>query len=202
MKYQLLTAKMVSVIFTPFYLPITGMVAVFLFSYLRIMPWTYKLSILLMVYLFTVLIPTMLIRLYRRYQGWSLLHLLARERRVIPYVISILCYFTCYNILTHHNVPHIITSILVAALVVQILCALVNVWWKISTHTAAIGGVTGGVIAFAFIFNFIPIWWLTLVILLGGLVGSSRMMLRQHTLAQVVCGFLLGMLAVIVTVLT
>ena len=202
MKYQLLTAKMVSVIFTPFYLPITGMVAVFLFSYLRIMPWTYKLSILLMVYLFTVLIPTMLIRLYRRYQGWSLLHLLARERRVIPYVISILCYFTCYNILTHHNVPHIITSILVAALVVQILCALVNVWWKISSHTAAIGGVTGGVIAFAFIFNFNPIWWLTLVILLGGLVGSSRMMLRQHTLAQVVCGFLLGMLAVIVTVLT
>lgn len=202
MKYQLLTAKMVSVIFTPFYLPITGMVAVFLFSYLRIMPWTYKLSILLMVYLFTVLIPTMLIRLYRRYQGWSLLHLLARERRVIPYVISILCYFTCYNILTYHNVPHIITSILVAALVVQILCALVNVWWKISTHTAAIGGVTGGVIAFAFIFNFNPIWWLTLVILLGGLVGSSRMMLRQHTLAQVVCGFLLGMLAVIVTVLT
>ena len=202
MKYQLLTAKMVSVIFTPFYLPITGMVAVFLFSYLRIMPWTYKLSILLMVYLFTVLIPTMLIRLYRRYQGWSLLHLLARERRVIPYVISILCYFTCYNILTHHNVPHIITSILVAALVVQTLCALVNVWWKISTHTAAIGGVTGGVIAFAFIFNFNPIWWLTLVILLGGLVGSSRMMLRQHTLAQVVCGFLLGMLAVIVTVLT
>ena len=193
---------MVSVIFTPFYLPITGMVAVFLFSYLRIMPWTYKLSILLMVYLFTVLITTMLIRLYRRYQGWSLLHLLARERRVIPYVISILCYFTCYNILTHHNVPHIITSILVAALVVQILCALVNVWWKISTHTAAIGGVTGGVIAFAFIFNFNPIWWLTLVILLGGLVGSSRMMLRQHTLAQVVCGFLLGMLAVIVTVLT
>lgn len=193
---------MVSVIFTPFYLPITGMVAVFLFSYLRIMPWTYKLSILLMVYLFTVLIPTMLIRLYRRYQGWSLLHLLARERRVIPYVISILCYFTCYNILTHHNVPHIITSILVAALVVQILCALVNVWWKISTHTAAIGGVTGGVIAFAFIFNFNPIWWLTLVILLGGVVGSSRMMLRQHTLAQVVCGFLLGMLAVIVTVLT
>ena len=202
MKYQLLTAKIVSVIFTPFYLPITGMVAVFLFSYLRIIPWTYKLSILLMVYLFTVLIPTMLIRLYRRYQGWSLLHLLARERRVIPYVISILCYFTCYNILTHHNVPHIITSILVAALVVQILCALVNVWWKISTHTAAIGGVTGGVIAFAFIFNFNPIWWLTLVILLGGLVGSSRMMLRQHTLAQVVCGFLLGMLAVIVTVLT
>ncbi len=201
MKYQLLTAKIVSLVFTPFYLPITSMVAVFLFSYLRIMPLTYKLSILLVVFLFTVLVPTMLIRLYRRYQGWSLLHLLARERRVIPYVISIICYFTCYNILSVHNVPHIITSILVAALVVQILCALINVWWKISTHTAAIGGVTGGVIAFAFIFNFNPIWWLSLVILLGGMVGSSRMMLRQHSLSQVVCGYLIGMIAVIITIL-
>lgn len=201
MKYQLLTAKTVSLVFTPFYLPITSMVAVFLFSYLRIMPLTYKLSILLVVFLFTVLVPTMLIRLYRRYQGWSLLHLLARERRVIPYVISIICYFTCYNILSVHNVPHIITSILVAALVVQILCALINVWWKISTHTAAIGGVTGGVIAFAFIFNFNPIWWLSLVILLGGMVGSSRMMLRQHSLSQVVCGYLIGMIAVIITIL-
>lgn len=201
MKYQLLTARTVSILFTPFYLPITGMVVVFLFSYLRIMPWMYKLQILLLVYLFTALIPTLLIRLYRRYQGWSLLHLLSREQRIIPYVISIVCYFTCYNLLINHNVPHIITSILMAALVVQILCALINVWWKISTHTAAIGGVTGGVVAFAFIFNFNPVWWLSLLILIGGLVGSSRMILRQHSLPQVVCGFLLGMAAVIVTIL-
>lgn len=200
-KYQLLTARTVSVVFTPFYLPVTGMVAVFLFSYLRIMPWSYKLTVLLAVLLFTVFIPTMLIRLYRRYQGWSLLHLLAREQRIIPYVISIICYFSCYYTLTAHNVPHIITSILMAALVVQILCALINVWWKISTHTAAIGGVTGGVIAFAAIFNFNPVWWLCLLIALGGLVGSSRMILRQHSLSQVTCGFLLGMVAVIVTIL-
>lgn len=177
------------------------MVAVFLFSYLRIMPWMYKLAILLIVYLFTALIPTLLIRLYRRYQGWSLLHLLSREKRIIPYVISIVCYFTCYYLFITHNVPHIITSILMAALVVQILCALINVWWKISTHTAAIGGVTGGVVAFAFIFNFNPVWWLSLLILIGGMVGSSRMILRQHSLPQVVCGFLLGMFAVIATIL-
>lgn len=201
MKYQLLTARTVSILFTPFYLPITGMVAVFLFSYLRIMPWMYKLAILLIVYLFTALIPTLLIRLYRRYQGWSLLHLLSREKRIIPYVISIVCYFTCYYLFITHNVPHIITSILMAALVVQILCALINVWWKISTHTAAIGGVTGGVVAFAFIFNFNPVWWLCLLILIGGMVGSSRMILRQHSLLQVVCGFLLGMVAGMVTIL-
>jgi membrane-associated phospholipid phosphatase len=90
--------------------------------------------------------------------------------------------------------PHFIGAILIAALGVQVLCALINVWWKISIHTAAIGGVTGGLLAFALIFNFNPLWWLCLVIFLGGVVGTSRMILRQHSLSQVTGGFLTGML--------
>ena len=91
-----------------------------------------------------------------------------------------------------HHLPHFMSSILMAALIVQVLCALINVWWKISTHTAAIGGVTGGLLAFSLIFNFNPVWWLCLVITLAGMVGTSRMILRQHTLSQVVAGFFVG----------
>ncbi len=40
--------------------------------------------------------------------------------------------------------PHFMSRILMAALLIQVICALINVWWKISTHTAAIGGVAGG----------------------------------------------------------
>ena len=65
-----------------------------------------------------------------------------RERRMVPYVLSILCYFTCYYIMSLLHLPHMLTSILMVALIIQILCAVINVWWKISTHTAAIGGVT------------------------------------------------------------
>ena len=60
-------------VFTPFYLPIVGLVALFTFSYMSIFPWIYKLQVLIMVYLFTILLPTVLIHLYRRYQGWSLI---------------------------------------------------------------------------------------------------------------------------------
>ena len=78
-------------------------------------------------------------------------------------------------------------------LVIQILCALINVWWKISTHTAAIGGVAGALIAFSIIFMFNPVSWLSFVLILAGMVGSSRMILRQHTLTQVVAGFGVGL---------
>ena len=192
-KQIILAARIMSLIFTPFYLPFVGLVALFLFSYLSIFPWAYKLQVLVMVYLFTILLPTVLIHLYRRYQGWNLIELGHRERRMVPYVISILCYFTCIYVMDRLHMPHFMGAIVVAGLLVQIVCALINVWWKISTHTAAIGGVAGALFAFAEYLGFNPVWWLCLVFIIGGMVGTSRMILRQHSLAQVVAGFLVGL---------
>ena len=185
-------SKVLSAIFNPFYLPVVGLVLLFMFSYLRQMPTRYKLQVVLMVYLCTALLPTLLIRFYRRYQGWSRHEIGRQERRVIPYIIAIACYFLCYYLMNRVHIPHFMSSIVVAALTIQVVCALINMFWKISTHTAAIGGVTGALLIFSFFFRFNPVWWLCLLTIVGGFVGTSRMILRQHTLAQVVCGFLLG----------
>ena len=72
-KTIILGARLVSMLFTPFYLPLLGMMALFIFSYLGLMPWAYKLQVLMLVYVFTILLPTVLIHLYRRYQGWNLI---------------------------------------------------------------------------------------------------------------------------------
>jgi membrane-associated phospholipid phosphatase len=188
----ILTARIISMMFTPFYLPIVGLVALFVFSYMNLMPWGYKLQVLAMVYLLTVVLPTVLIRLYRHYHGWSLFELGNKERRMVPYVISILCYFACIYLMDYLHIPHFMSSIVTAALFIQIACALINVWWKVSTHTAAIGGVAGALFVFAELFGFNPVWWLCLVFILAGVLGSSRMILRQHSLAQVVVGFFVG----------
>ncbi|MBQ1854665.1 MAG: hypothetical protein II136_06730 [Prevotella sp.] len=200
-KNIILISRVVSMMFTPFYLPLVGLAALFFFSYLNTFPLYYILMVMGIVWLFTVLLPTRLIHLYRRYHGWTPIQLGVRERRMVPYVISILCYFTCFYIMSLSRTPHTITSILIAALAVQMLCAMTNVWWKVSTHSAAIGGVAGGLLSFSLIFNFNPVWWLCLVILLGGMVGTSRMILRQHTLPQVVVGFFVGLLCSAVTIL-
>ncbi len=194
-KNIILISRVVSMMFTPFYLPLVGLAALFFFSYLNTFPLYYILMVMGIVWLFTVLLPTRLIHLYRRYHGWTPIQLGVRERRMVPYVISILCYFICFYILSLRHTPHTITSILIAALAVQMLCAMTNVWWKVSTHSAAIG------LSFSLIFNFNPVWWLCLVILLGGMVGTSRMILRQHTLPQVVVGFFMGLLCSAVTIL-
>lgn len=191
-KNIILTARVVSMVFTPFYLPIVGLMALFFLSYLSLMPTAYKLQVLTLVYFFTILLPTVLIHLYRKFNGWNLIELGHREKRMVPYVISILCYFFCVYIMDILHIPHFMGTIVSAALAIQIVCALINVWWKISTHTSAIGGVAGALFVFGELFGFNPVWWLCLVMILAGVMGTSRMILRQHSLAQVVAGFWVG----------
>jgi PAP2 superfamily. len=194
-KNIILAARVASMVFTPFYLPFIGLVALFIFSYMSLMPWQYKLTVLTLVYFFTILLPTLLIHLYRRYQGWSSSDLGRKERRMVPYIIAILCYFTCYYVMNVRRIPQFMANILMAALVIQVVCAIINIWWKISTHSAAIGGFAGALLAFSLLFAFNPIWWLSVILIIAGVVGSSRMILRQHSLTQVVVGFLIGMFA-------
>lgn len=191
-KNIIFTARIMSMIFTPFYLPIVGLIALFIFSYMSLLPMMYKLVMLAMVYLLTVEAPSLLIHLYRLCQGWTSHELGRKERRLVPYIISIVCYFACFFWMEYRNTPRVISIIVVVALTIQMVCALINIWWKISTHTAAIGGVAGGLVSYSIAFSFNPLWWLCFVLILAGAVGTARMILRQHSLSQVVTGFLVG----------
>jgi len=191
-KNIIFTARIMSMIFTSFYLPIVGLIALFIFSYMSLLPMMYKLVMLAMVYLLTVVAPSLLIHLYRLCQGWTSHELGRKERRLVPYIISIVCYFACFFWMEYRNTPRVISIIVVVALTIQMVCALINIWWKISTHTAAIGGVAGGLVSYSIAFSFNPLWWLCFVLILAGAVGTARMILRQHSLSQVVGGFLIG----------
>ena len=52
-KNIILAARVASMVFTPFYLPFIGLIALFIFSYMSLMPWQYKLTVLTLVYFFT-----------------------------------------------------------------------------------------------------------------------------------------------------
>lgn len=198
---MLQSSKVLSEIFTPFYLPIVGMLILFVFSYLALLPWTYKALVILVVWLFTIILPKLFIHIYMKYQRWSILKLISREGRMVPYAISIASYFTGFYVMNMLHFPHFMSAIVVAALFLQIICAITNIWFKISTHTAAIGGITGAVMAFAEIFAFNPLWWMSVTIILAGLVGTGRMLLRQHSLHQVVYGYLIGVATAFATIM-
>ena len=172
MRYRnlILSARLLSVVFRPYHAPIVGFVSLFTFTYLS----------LLCIYV------------YRKLNGWAPVQLRLRENRAIPYILFILSYVACLHLMFRMHMPRYMCGILVSALLIQMVCVIVNVWWKISMHSAGAGGVIGALVAYSVLFMFNPVWWLCVTVLISGAVGTARMLLRQHSLAQVVAGTLVG----------
>ena len=185
-------AHILSAVFRPQFFPLVGFVVLFWFTYLNLLPLTFKAIVIGIVLMGTVLLPRWFVGAWRVARGWERQQLRWQERRLVPYVIHILFYLGTYQLLRQLHLPHYMGGILLGALAIQIACAIINLFWKISSHSAGAGGAIGALGAFSLIFMFNPVWWLCLLILISGLVGSSRMLLRQHDLWQVIGGTIVG----------
>lgn len=191
-RYTIYVAKLFSMLFAPFYFPLLAFILLFTVSYMRILPLNYKLTVLVMIYGFTIAFPLIGIWLFRRMNGIHRHQLTKREMRTIPYLIFIMCYGGGMYVMAHLHMPHFMLSILLGALMVQLVCAFINNWMKISTHSAAAGAMVGAVLSFSLIFLFDPTWWMCVSLLLAGSVATSRLILRRHSLCEVNWGLLIG----------
>lgn len=200
-KWIVLTAQVVSIVYSPFYLPVMAFVVLFLFSYLNLLPLLTKVLLTLIVYFFTVLLPYISIYLYRKLNGWTRHQLGKRERRYVPYVLSIISYSALLYLLYGMHMPRFTLGVIAGALLIQVVCALLNSRIKVSTHAAAAGGVVGALMAFSMIFSFDPTGWLCLSVLLCGMVSSARLILRQHTYAEIGWGVTVGVVSGFVSIL-
>ena len=198
MKPLLLIARLFSSVFRPSYYPTVGTLILVFFTYLNLFPWGLKLWLLALVYVFTFCLPALGIFIYRRIHGWSRLELRKRHKRIVPYIINICCYLCLMHIFSITHMPHVVKAIIGISLLIQCTCVVINLWWKVSLHSAGAGGVIGAIIAYSAIFGFNPIWWLCLAIFVSGCVMTSRMVLRQHTLGQVLGGTLIGIVCAII----
>ena len=191
-------ARVLSAVFSPFYMTFAVFAFVLLHSFRRLLYvgfvpsiWGY-LILLFMVASFTLIIPRVSIALLRRMTKQSRWVMSQRQNRSVSYVMAILSYLACAIMLYMLKVPPYLQGVIVSSLVVLMLCAVLNVWWKVSSHMAGLGMVTAAVGVFGVVLDFNPLWFLCLLFLVSGAVGSSRMLLRQHTLPQVLWGFVLG----------
>lgn len=194
-------AKIISAIFNPFVVPFLAFLVLFFCSYLSMLPLTYRLIVLGIVYAFTILLPMIAIFFFRKINGWGFGAFRDRKKRFVPYLLTIICYVSCLVMMIRIGLPRYMTGIIIATLMAMVICIVVNIKWKISEHMTAIGGVIGGLIAFSFLFNYNPTVWLSLFILLAGVLGSARIILRHHTLPEVLTGFAVGAVCAILGIL-
>ncbi len=186
-------ARIVSWLLHPAMIPLLVFTILFVFTYLRILPTAYKLIVLGIIGVFTIVTPAIAIYVYRRLHKISISDIShQRHWRFIPFLMMAMCYFVCLQLMYKLMLPWYMTGIIVTALLIQIICMLVNFCLKLSEHMAGMGAIVGGIVAFGTLFGYNPLSCLAVVILLSGIMGTSRMILRFHSLGEVLASFFLG----------
>ena len=192
---------LLSVVFNPLLMPLYVFILLFRFTYLAIMPLSYCQFVLGMAVTFTALAPILFIGAYLGINKLGFRGLAERRRRVVPYLMVMLSYLACCILMERMHFPRYLSGMLVAALMGTMICFLMNFRWRISAHLAGCGLFIGALLAYSYLFHFNPVWWLCGFILLAGIQGTARISYHQHTLLEVIVGFVVGMFCGIVGIL-
>ncbi len=191
-----LFARICSTIFHPFIIPVAGIFLSLYFSYMRMLGVGYTINILLMIVLFTIAIPGLGVLLLYKTRRITSVGLVNREERTLPYIIFFFSYIMGAAFLWWANLRGVQFGFFIGGLIAIIVDLIVNRWWKISVHMTAMGGFTGLIFVMSFLqyimyTEYIPL--LQVIALLGsGALGTSRIILKRHTIGQVCCGFING----------
>jgi len=114
-----------------------------------------------------------------------------RGQRTKIYWLAGACASLGCIILPYFGAPSILVATFVAGLLAVVIFMCINLWWKISLHTAFI---TASVTVLVILYG----WIAAVTVLLIPLMSWARIELKHHSLAQVATGALLA--AIIVAV--
>lgn len=189
---MILLAKLISSLFHPTYYPLLCLAVLFYATFLSYMEPAGIIAILCLTALFTIFIPSLLVYLYRTVFSIPAHQLLQRTGRFVPYTIHLVCYYILLHWFQELNVHGLILDVLIVSILIQVCCTLINCFWKVSIHATGAGAILGFLLIHSSRLEYSPLLPIIISILLCGIVGSSRLILRRHTLAQVNAGTLLG----------
>lgn len=181
-------AHFFSAVLTPLLMPFYGICVLFFFSYLYILPISFKLFIASGVLFFTAILPAIAILWMYKTGKVKSIGLNDQGDREIPYLINLIGYGFCLYFLYKARLPVWVLGFFVGCIGSIITALLINIRWKISAHLTGIGGLTGLAFGLASIQMTFPIVLFCTLILLTGILGSSRVGLGRHTLMQVIAG--------------
>lgn len=191
-------SEIVSAVFSPLLVPTYGMVLAAFLTILRLLPSNLLWTAIGITFVITCLVPvSAIVALYRsgivKDPGLN-----ERTERFIPYGVVVLCYLGCSFFFYKASAPFWLPMFFAGAALATVISTVVNCWWKISAHAAAMGGLVA--LVFRIVASHYALFnmniWLSGVIIAAGLVMTARVYLSRHTLWQVLTGCANGFICV------
>jgi len=186
-------ARVFSYIFHPLFMPFLGVYIIFNSGiYVADIPFEFKKYIYTFVLLCTVVLPLTLISALYVLKMIQKFTLVERQERMIPLIFTVICYYIGYFLLSRYSPVKPINIFLFSSVLVVLTSLLISLFWKISIHMAGAGGIIALVLIIGIAYTSDMTMPLSLILLMGGVVATSRLALKAHSPAEIIAGFLLG----------
>ena len=194
-------ARLSSTILSPLLTPTYGMVMALSISPKVLDTTGARIKLLLIIFGITCVLPMATIGVLHNLKLIKDKRVIKREDRLFPYIAGTICYGVATWYLAYTHEPQWLVMFCAGGTLACLVSTLVNLRWKISAHMAG----RGGVLALLWQLNAMdlevisPVWmtfYILVTIGLCGVVGTARMLLKRHTLPQIIAGFLNGFVCV------
>ncbi len=190
-------AKVVSYILHPLFIPtyiFLLLMLLFPYEFAGITPWQLKLR-LFGVFWLTAFFPAFAVFLLWRLKFSESIFLRTQKERIIPYIITMFFYWWMHYLSRNFSDQPAVLKFFYTGIFMATAAGLIlNNYYKISLHGIGMGGASMAVILFAFYYHQplgLPI---ALVLLLAGIVATSRFLVSDHSQKEVYMGLLVGAL--------
>ncbi|MCM1152357.1 MAG: hypothetical protein NC328_01720 [Muribaculum sp.] len=197
-KFVTRCCNIISWILVPMLVSVYATMMIFGLSSLHIASHSTKAVFTLIVFGFNAVLPMLLVFILKAMGIVQDVGLNGRQERLIPYIIMIISYMGTAVFFHFKGAPLWMCLFYAGGALAALINMLINFRWKISAHAAAIAGVA----AMLLVINRVGYpccdltWWMLGTVLAAGLLGSARIWLGRHTLAQVLAGYAVGFLSV------
>lgn len=193
------SAKLISVIFHPVFIPL--LLAVFIFK-LNVYPFSFfspkaMYIVLALLLFFNVLTPVIFIFLFKKAGYVTSFAMSERNERIFPLITYAVLLYVSTILSRRWDLPPLWDVTLLMFAMLTLFTLLVNMFYKISIHLVGWGGLAGLTAFLIYFYKADYFILLTMIILLSGITAWSRAVLKTHKAGELITGFGMGFLLIL-----
>lgn len=161
----------------------------------RLYELNFKIDVVITISIFTIFIPILIFVLLKRFKLIDSIFARKVEERKIPLYVYVLILFLIVTKVITKSIFAELYDFFLATLIASLVClTLVLFRVKASMHMMGVSGLLMFLIVLSITYQLNIIFALSTLILVTGLVGTSRLFLKAHTFSELIIGFFIGLI--------
>ena len=159
----------------------------------RLYELNFKIDVAITVSIFTIFIPILIFILLKRFGLIDSIFVKDVKQRKIPLYVYVLVLFLIVSKVITKSIFSELYDFFLASLIAAIVCLILVLFRvKASMHMMGISGLAMFLIVLSITYQINITFALSVLILMIGLVGTSRLFLKAHTFLELIIGFFIG----------